>query len=872
MLLVLLLISAALVFGSAYLVVSMAPLRSRVGRWLALWLAVWAEVVLTVEILSLLDAVTPLGFVVCYLVGAAIAVGVWLLCGMPRVRLIGPLSEGRDDRRGGTRRRKPKARRKKKGKKGFWRPVFQALGEHPALGTLLVVLAICALVNLALAVALPVNNHDANSYHLSRVGYWIQHGSTDHYLTHNARQNHMPPNAEFGVLSLLVFARADWPAALPQYAAYFACLASVYFIARRLGVSNAAALFAAALLGTMTEVILQATIPKNGLVVSSFLACAVAFALVGLGAGDASRADRLRALVWSAVATGLAVGTKLTALLFVPALAIAGVVIAAGSSRPAPCLGRLATWAGCCVISIVLLGSFNFIRIFTRGVERSRSATPPPRMGAETQRARAPARSVATNVARFGADARIARPTVRSVVSNLARYGYQLCDFGGVLPRSVAHAATRARAAVGPRVFEALGIVANAPELNIPGKSGAFPVDDETGRFDDVARLHEDTAWFGPISFFVGLPLVLVHLVWSPMRRRWAWFGVVLVPVVYWLLVCVLLRYSIWNGRYVVTTAVAAAPVLAFTYRPRLLGPARFGLVWLLVVVGASTALTATFYNTAKPIVPRAAADDVASSTKRGKSVLAMRRVRLRCRYNAPMGLSLCMLPEDAFPTRMTLGLVLAGDDCDWPLFGPGLRRTLIPLPRNAARVAQAFRSGEVDMVLISKSIGLDTMPPILGERPFIVPLQAEMSRLDLERMNYWSFVVHTQGDDNVLFPARDWRVCPDGPWVDADQRFVPVRVLPAGRIVVAIKPNAKIVADTALVFEVYSGQTKLGEVEVTDSSEQRFGITWDPGPSAADQILRIRVRAKRAELDADVQRVVDVYRLVGMPVFIPAR
>ncbi len=866
MLVVLLPISAALVFGIAYIVMSMAPPRSRVGRWLALWLAVWAEVVLAVEILSLIDAITPLGFLICYIVFAGIAVAVWLARGMPRVRLMGLLSEGEDDRPGGKRRRKSKARRKRRRKKGFWTLVFQAVGEHPALGVLLVVVAICALVNLALAVALPVNNHDANSYHLSRVGYWIQHGTTDHYFTHNARQNHMPPNAEFGILSMMIFARAEWPAPLGQYAAYFICLAAVYFIARELGVSNAAALFAALVLGTMTEVILQSTIPKNGLVVSSFLVCAVAFALVGLGPGDASRADRLRALVWSGVATGLAVGTKLTALLFLPALAIAGGVVAAGGGRRSTWLGRLAAWAGCCVVGIVLLGSFNFIRIFTRG-PRPRSSTP-PRLGTEAQRTRPLARSVATNLARFGTDARITRPTVRSVASNLARYGYHLCDFGGVLPRSLAYGATRARARLGPRVFEALGIVANAPELNIPGEVGAFPVDNETGWFDDVPRLHEDCAWFGPIACFVGLPLVLAHLVWSPVRRRWAWFGVVLVPVVYWLVVCVVLRYSVWNGRYFVTTVVAAAPLLAFTYMPGSLGPARFGLTWLLVVVGASTALTATFYNTAKPIVPKPPADDQVLSMTTTKGVLTMPRVAIRCRYNAPMGLSLCRLPEEAFPARMTLGLVLGGDDCDWPLFGPGLRRKLVPLPRNSARVAEAFRTGQVDMVLIRKTYGLDRMPPILGERLLLLPME---TTLDVARVNSWSALFHREEDEDLLFPTRDWLLHPDGYWVDADQRFVPARVLPKGRIVVAIKPNPKVVADTGLVFEFYGGETKLGELEVIEMREYYLAIDWDRGPAAADQILRIRVRAQRAEFDANLQRATDIYLLLGMPVFVSA-
>ncbi len=56
MLVLLLPVTAALVGGCAYLVVSMAPPRTRVGRWLALWVAVWTEVVLTAEVLSLLDA------------------------------------------------------------------------------------------------------------------------------------------------------------------------------------------------------------------------------------------------------------------------------------------------------------------------------------------------------------------------------------------------------------------------------------------------------------------------------------------------------------------------------------------------------------------------------------------------------------------------------------------------------------------------------------------------------------------------------------------------------------------------------------------------------------------------------------------------
>jgi len=594
-------------------------------------------------------------------------------------------------------------------------------------------------------------------------------------------------------------------------------------------------------LGTTTEVVLQATIPKNGLIVSSFLACAVGFALVGLGGGEATRAQRTRALVWSGLATGLAAGTKTTALLFLPGLAIAGVVIAAGCRRGPAWLVRLGAWAGCCVAGVVLVGSLNFIH----NKASYGSFTGPPR---------------------FAADTRIARTTVRSLASNLARYGYHFCDFSGLMPQSMARALTEARAKAAPAVFDRLGIVANAPELNVAGAAGGFPVDDETGRFYGVPRLHEDRASFGPIAFFVGLPLVLVHLVYSPMRRRWAWFGVALTPVVYWVVVSALLRYSAWNGRYFVTAVVAGAPFLALAYRPKALGAARWVLTWLLVLVAASTALTATFYNTAKPIVAKAANDDVVAEKTDVPGVLTIQRVVLRCRYNAPKLLPLCTLPDEAFPEQMTLGIVLGSDDWDWPLFGPHLRRAVVPLPRDSERVAKAFRSGEVDMVLISKAIGLDTVPPILGERPFIGLLRPEMIQVALARMNYWSFVVRSEGDDNVLFPARDWLPLPERAWVGADQRFVPVRTLPKGDIVLIVEPNASILAYTGLVFEFYAGETRIHSAPVDQPGAWRFVIPWILGPEAADQILRVRVRAQRAELDQDLQRVANVYVLVELP------
>lgn len=750
--------------------------------------------------------------------------------------------------------------------------IGESFRQHPALGVLLIVLVICALVNLVLAVGLPVNNWDSMTYHLSRVGYWIQHGSTDHFFTHNERQNFAPPNAEFGILSVVIFVRAEWPAPLGQYAAYFVCLAAVYFIARQLGASNAASLFAALLLGTMTEVILQATIPKNGLIVSSFLACSIGFALVGLSAlrpalkglttedtevterrkkRQARRfpprevevpqtVARLRALVWSALALGLAVGTKVTALLFLPGFVIAGLVVTI-TGGATDRVRRGALWAVFCACSVLVLGSFNSIRNYG---DYGSIAGP---------------KKTAKGV-------RLGKPTPRAVASNLARYGYHLCDFSGLVPQNLARGLTKARAAVAPPIFKGLGITLNAPELNVGDKPDVFAVDDKTGRFDPIPHLFEDTAWFGPVAFFVGLPLVVAHLVLSPLRKKWTRFAVALMPASYWLAVCAVLRYQLWGGRFFVTAAVAGAPLLALAYMPMRSRALKHFTTWLLTAVGVSTALTATFYNTSKPIVPKAAKEGELDPAKQ-HSVVSIARLRLRCASD-PASYALLSIPQKHFPKRMRLGLVLGADDWDWPLFGPRLRRTLVPLPRESGRVATAFRDGEVDMVVIRKTIGLETMPPILGERPFIVRVESEINRL---RANLWSFLFHRKEDANILFPARDWYFFP-GFWIGADQRFVPVRELPAGRIVFPVKPNAAIIDETPLIFEFYAGDTKIRQVTLTDADRRAISIPWTSRPGPEQHVLRVRVTSPDSALDAELRKTTNVYQLVAPPRFEPDR
>ncbi len=799
MLVLLLPVAAVLVGGCAYLIVSMIAPPTRVARWLALWIVVWAEIVLTVELLSLFDAVTPLGFLLCYLGSGAIVLAVWNRRGRPTMRLLTLPSR---------------------------RQVIEAFRAHPALGVLLLAVMGCALVNLVVALAVPVTNADALTYHLTRVGYWIQHGSTDHFLTNNVRQNAYPPNSEFGLLSTIIFARAEWPAPLGQYAAYLVCLAAVYFVARRLGASNAASLFAALLVGTMPEMILQVTIPKNDLIVASFLICSVAFLLCGLGArakpNDAvGNGTWASALVVSAIAVGLAVGTKFTALFFLPGLAVAGMVLTFTSASKDR-IRRGVLWTVCCAVCVVLLGSINYVR---------NQATYGLPTGHKCSRQRLGVR----------------RPMLRTTVSNLARYGYFLCDFSGLLPPRLARRLTALRAQLAPPVYRALRIPINGPEINT-GKA-PFPVDEETGLFDTRPRLDESYAWFGPIAFFVGLPLVLIHLLWSPWRRRWIAFSLALMPALYWIVQSSALRYDSWRGRFFVTVVVTAGPLLAFAYLRGRSRVFKHATTWLLVLIGLSTILSATANNPAKPLYPDLQAFDIPYNHRRRRGTGVLDSTLRR-----------------HFPQDVRVGLLTPPTEAEWLLFGRRLRRQLIHLEFDPGRVAEAVSNGEVDLAVIRRSVPLEKVAPIFGERPLRFALRngRDMTWRDQVTARWWSFIVPDPEPIGTFFPARNWEPTNEL-WFGCDQVFVPTRPLPAGTVRLQIEVGEH-VQRGVLAFDVYAGERLVETIALRGTTRAERAIPWPGATDGAGCLLRIVVSSPDEALNNELRGTANVYRLVELP------
>ena len=215
---------------------------------------------------------------------------------------------------------------------------------------------------LVVALVAPPNTWDAMTYHMSRVAHWAQNGSVATYATHNARQVHMAPGSEFLILHARVLSGGDRLANTVQWLALVGCIVGVSVIARNLGAGPRGQLFAAALCGSLPMAILQSTSAQNDLVAALWIVCFVAF---GLKLRRTSYP--LVVLIAAGLSFGLAVLTKTTTLLVLPAFSLLIFV-----ALPLV-LGRRVR----CAVAVLLLGAAINAGYFARNMRASGSPLGP---------------------------------------------------------------------------------------------------------------------------------------------------------------------------------------------------------------------------------------------------------------------------------------------------------------------------------------------------------------------------------------------------------------------------------------------------------------------------------------------------------------
>ncbi len=185
-------------------------------------------------------------------------------------------------------------------------------------GIMLIAIFCFTAVLLFVAILAAPNNYDSMTYHLARVGHWVQDQSIAFYGTSIPRQNYMPPWSSWAMLQLVLLQGDDRLVNLVQWLSYSGCILGASLVTERLGGTRRLGILAAFFVASLPMAIFESTTTQNDLVMSFWLICVVyaCIQLSLLAKGTASTpACRLWVCVFGA-GVGLAIATKVVTLLF----------------------------------------------------------------------------------------------------------------------------------------------------------------------------------------------------------------------------------------------------------------------------------------------------------------------------------------------------------------------------------------------------------------------------------------------------------------------------------------------------------------------------------------------------------------------------
>lgn len=517
----------------------------------------------------------------------------------------------------------------------------------PDLWVLGLGVAVAYLVGAYLVLIVPPNNWDSMTYHLSRVGYWLQHNSFYPWPTPNPRQISFPMNAEIGILWTVLFWGTDQLAGFVQWLAVPASMVAIVGLARMLGSTRAQSVFAALIWATFTEIVLQSTTTQNDLVASAFFVSMVYLLYLGL------RSNRRGVLLLSGLALGLALGTKATVLFLLPGLALTVIMLWLRHGKQG--FRQLFVWAEASLAGFLLVGAYVFaLNLLVYGHPLG-----PPSL--------------------IDSHVRSSASRLEMLTTNTIRYLYQAVDPTG-LPDAVADPLQKIKADAGTQIFSLLNIPINSTATV---RSQAFNLYNRPG-------LHEDLAWFGPLSFLLLMPAMIYQSSVGVTKKEPYRLGLIAISL------SLLLSLSFWQpwtpykNRYFVLAITICAPFLApFVKRDYLFGLLRWGIIGLALLVMGWT----TVCNEAKPLTgPHA--------------IWELDRISRRSQH-WPIGKLLLSTVEQLIPPEATVGTMLGTDDWDYPLFGEHFSRKVVPIyPRPESIDLEWLAEQAIDFLVVRDTSG----------------------------------------------------------------------------------------------------------------------------------------------------------------------
>ncbi|MCK7502911.1 MAG: glycosyltransferase family 39 protein [Desulfobacterales bacterium] len=232
--------------------------------------------------------------------------------------------------------------------------IIQALKRDKILFILFWFFIFSSLITLFMAFIAPSNSPDSLTYHLARIGAWLQNQSFQHYETTDVRQNIYSINSEILTMWSMVFLKKDYLASMLQYLSYIGCIFLLYAFLAYLKISTRRILWSVFILACLPAAIIEAASSQMDLIVAFLLFASFFLFIYGL------KENSKKALIFSALAFGINIGVKYSVFFFIPVFGLIYLFIAIKEKKK-EFYKPLITFSIALFISFMLLSSYNYI-------------------------------------------------------------------------------------------------------------------------------------------------------------------------------------------------------------------------------------------------------------------------------------------------------------------------------------------------------------------------------------------------------------------------------------------------------------------------------------------------------------------------------
>ncbi|MBQ8887578.1 MAG: glycosyltransferase family 39 protein [Candidatus Gastranaerophilales bacterium] len=313
-----------MVMSSIYIT---STFESKKNNFLYVLLIIFAQVILNFEILSLINSILVLPFLIFNVITFVLARNHWRRKNKPTIEW---------------------------GIKEEFNKITKALKQDKLLYILSIFFILFLIVEFITIYLFQTSSGDALMYNFTRCTGWIQNLNLNHVLTPDTRINIMPINLELLYTWYFLFLKTERGVTIFQFIGYITAIYVLYNFLGNIGYSRRKRIWSVLVLSSFVLIGIMAYTPYSDVFVGALL-----FSSIYLFYLNCKEKDNT-ALYFSTLSLALAIGTKTTALMSLPAIGMLFLFIANKYKN----FKAIKSYSIFFILNFLIFSSFNYILNF----------------------------------------------------------------------------------------------------------------------------------------------------------------------------------------------------------------------------------------------------------------------------------------------------------------------------------------------------------------------------------------------------------------------------------------------------------------------------------------------------------------------------